>query len=445
MKSNYKYITELNFSDLNNWSVQYFKQVQFKYNDKYPLAKIGSFLKRNKTTIEIEDDKYYKRATIKVRNGGVFLRDIEIGDKIGTKSQFIIKEGQFLLSKIDARNGAFGVVPNELDNGIITGNFWTFDVDSTKVNPHYLSLIVTTKEFIEFCENASNGATNRHYLQEPLFLDIEVPLPILSIQNKLLEEYNILINLSCQITQKVDKLEKEIERYLLDELGIELNIETKQNKLLSFFYFSDIYDRWDLLAIQNNIFDILSRSRYKTIAISKAYDFISRKWDKKESVFKYIELGAIDPLIGITETKEIETNDAPSRATQIVKTGDLIIGTTRPYLKKFAIVNEKYNDCICSSGFQNIISQKNNLFFLYEYLKTRAGIEQMNYYMTGALYPAITSKDLKRILIPLPPIEKQNEIANHISLIKKEIIKLREEAEKKKVLALTQFENEIFG
>ena len=104
------------------------------------------------------------------------------------------RQGQFLLSKIDARNGAFGVVPEELDGGIITGNFWTFDVDYSKVNPHYLALLTTTNEFIEFCEQASNGTTNRHYLQEPLFLDIKVPLPSLAEQNKLVEEYTSKIN-----------------------------------------------------------------------------------------------------------------------------------------------------------------------------------------------------------------------------------------------------------
>ncbi|MEG1738749.1 MAG: restriction endonuclease subunit S, partial [Odoribacter sp.] len=168
-----KYIKTIPFSGLFNWSVQYLTETRISFNATYPLVRIDEFLKRNKTGIEIDNDEYYKRATIKVRNGGVFLRDNEIGSKIGTKNQFVINEGQFLLSKIDARNGAFGVVPAELDRGIITGNFWTFDVDYSKVNPYYLSLVVTTPEFIQFCEQASNGTTNRHYLQEPLFLDIK--------------------------------------------------------------------------------------------------------------------------------------------------------------------------------------------------------------------------------------------------------------------------------
>lgn len=190
MLSTMKYISTVPFSGLFNWSVQYLNDSKIKFSKAYPMMRIGEFLKRNKTAVTIEDDKTYKRATIKVRNGGVFLRDEEIGSKIGTKNQFLITKDQFLLSKIDARNGAFGVVPDELDGGIITGNFWTFDVNYNIVNPHYLALLTTTKAFVDFCEQASNGTTNRHYLQEPLFLNIKVPVPSLAEQNKLVEVNN---------------------------------------------------------------------------------------------------------------------------------------------------------------------------------------------------------------------------------------------------------------
>ena len=59
-------------------------------------VKIGDLLTRVKEPIDIEEDKQYKRVTIKTNNQGVYLRDIEFGRNIGTKKQFIIHEGQFL-------------------------------------------------------------------------------------------------------------------------------------------------------------------------------------------------------------------------------------------------------------------------------------------------------------------------------------------------------------
>ena len=102
-----------------------------------------------------------------------------------------------------------------------------------------------------------------------------------------------------------------------------------------------------------------------------------------------MELGAVDPLNGILESKKLLVRKAPSRATQKIKNGDLIIGTTRPYLKRFAIVNTQFDGNIASSGFQIIAPSENyNLEFLLEYLKSDYGIKQFELYMTGALYPA---------------------------------------------------------
>ena len=44
------------------------------------------------------------------------------------------------MSKIDARNGAFGIVPPEADGAIITGNFWVYDVNPEIANIDYLIL-----------------------------------------------------------------------------------------------------------------------------------------------------------------------------------------------------------------------------------------------------------------------------------------------------------------
>ena len=99
------------------------------------MARIGSFLFRRKDPIEIQDRVIYKRVTVSTKDGIITIRDEKDGRLIGTKKQFEIHEGQFLLSKIDARNGAFGVVPAIAEGATITGNFWTYDVDYSQMNP----------------------------------------------------------------------------------------------------------------------------------------------------------------------------------------------------------------------------------------------------------------------------------------------------------------------
>ncbi|TGE22701.1 N-6 DNA methylase [Hymenobacter metallicola] len=179
--------TEL--KDLLNWSVRFAIENKFNYNDAYPLHRLGDFLQRNKNELIIMDDIEYKRVNIKINNRGVYLRDKKLGRDIATKRQFYLKAGQFVLSKIDARNGALGIAPRELDGAAITNDFLAFDINTSLINPYFLSLLTGTKEFIRFCQSCSSGSTNRQRLDENLFLNVEIPLPPLSKQEDMIKDH----------------------------------------------------------------------------------------------------------------------------------------------------------------------------------------------------------------------------------------------------------------
>ncbi|NJM79524.1 MAG: hypothetical protein HC854_07795 [Flavobacterium sp.] len=101
---------------------------------------------------------------------------------------------------------------------------------------------------------------------------------------------------------------------------------------------------------------------------------------------------------------------------------------------------------LASSAFQIIEPNEDYcLEYLLEYIKSEFGIKQFEYYMTGALYPAITSKDLKRVLIPVPPVEKQKQISKYINSIKTQINELNVLSAKNKEEAIVEFEKEIFN
>src|SRR5207247_295207 len=95
----------------------------------FPPMPLSKLIQRKKDEIIIQELETYSRITIHLNGRGISVRDKVLGRNIGTKRQFVVKAGQLVLSKIDARNGAFGVVPTTCDSAIITGNFWTFDVN----------------------------------------------------------------------------------------------------------------------------------------------------------------------------------------------------------------------------------------------------------------------------------------------------------------------------
>lgn len=440
------------FNQLVNWSVQYLLKSKVKYNQEYDLVNIGDFLTRNKTAVSIEDHKYYKRVTIKVRNGGVFLRDTEIGKNIGTKNQFLIKKGQFLLSKIDARNGAFGVVPEEVNGAIITGNFWTFDVDYSKINPHFLALITTTPEFISFCENASNGTTNRHYLQESSFLEQLIPLPPLEEQNSLVSSYKGKLALAIDQIRRAKELEHSIENYLFEVLKITKARANRRGKGLTIikFHSLNLWGADKLLRGGNN--SLLFSNKYANKKISEIAD-VNPRTDitklKDSDQMSFIPMECVSDDFG--EVIELRAGiKQTSKGYTKFQEGDLIWARITPCMQngKSAIVkNLKNGFGYGSTEFHVIRNSKNNIDLEYLYHILRLNIvlqDAVNHFTGSAGQQRVPKSYLENLMIPVPPLRIQKEVSKNLFEIKEEIKKLNTQAEKNKQEALVEFEKQIF-
>ncbi len=154
-------------------------------SNSWPVVRLDEVLRRVKSEVRIDSETTYTRLTIRMNGRGIVLRDRLLGFEIGTKRQFVARSGQLVLSKIDARNGAFGILPTGCDNAIITGNFWAFDADTVRLEPRYFEFLTRTPMFLDFCIRASEGTTNRRYLQEDQFLQQEIQLPLLEEQERI--------------------------------------------------------------------------------------------------------------------------------------------------------------------------------------------------------------------------------------------------------------------
>ncbi|MBK8682528.1 MAG: restriction endonuclease subunit S [Bacteroidetes bacterium] len=140
----------------------------------------------------MDDSVIYKQITVKMNGKGVILRQEIIGSKIKTKSQFLASKGNFIMSKIDARNGAFGIVPAELNGAIVTQDFPLFKVNSEVMLPQFLNIVIQSPQFIKICQTTSVGTSNRRRLKVDKFLKSRIPLPNIEEQSKFLERINAI-------------------------------------------------------------------------------------------------------------------------------------------------------------------------------------------------------------------------------------------------------------
>ena len=139
--------------------------------------------------------------------------------------------------------------------------------------------------------------------------------------------------------------------------------------------------------------------------------------------FCYIDIGSVnneEQILNKSETV-LSADKAPSRARKIVKFGDILYSTVRPYLHNMCIINRSFTfEPIASTGFAVLTCHSNYLNeFLFMYMMSPIFDEyaNRNENSRGVAYPAINDSRLSVALIPVPPVSEQQRIIDNYKRI----------------------------
>ena len=441
----YKFLHFANLKDILNWSVQYADEEDLGFTKKYPMARIGSFLVRRKEAIDIQDGIIYKRVTVSTKGGNITIRDQKDGRLIGTKKQFVIHEGQFLLSKIDARNGAYGVVPAIAEGAIITGNFWTYDVDYERINPQFLTLVTKTQQFLDFAEKSSNGTTNRHYLQENAFLNQQIPLPSKEEQEKILKEYYSCIQTALKKEEEIYKCERELSHFVLSSIDlkdVKDESEEKQSAMMMFTSLSKV-TRWDTYNIKYHINKEKGTTLLRDLLKSKPFygaPYSAVDYNKK---IRYIRITDINEDGTLSEEK-VSANQY--NEAYLLKENDFLIARSGNTVGKTFLYTSDIGPAIFAGYLIKFELQEELILpqYLLVYTKTPIFKKWIKNNQRISAQPNINCQQYLEAPIILPTIEKQKEIVEYANRKQEQRIQLREEIKNILEQAQNKFVHTIF-
>lgn len=146
--------------------------------------------------------------------------------------------------------------------------------------------------------------------------------------------------------------------------------------------------------------------------------------------FCYIDISSVDnERKVISNAKRLPTSEAPSRARQRVKAGDVLVSMTRPNLNAVATVPAKLDGAIASTGFDVLRPIGGLSEWLFAHVRSEPFINSMSELVRGALYPAVNSKEIRAYKLPLPPLPEQRRIVAKIEALQSRSSKAREALE----------------
>lgn len=172
-----------------------------------------------------------------------------------------------------------------------------------------------------------------------------------------------------------------------------------------------------------------------SVCFEKRYIDRANKYYNPSDEINYIDISSIDNKSNIiSTTNKFVFCEAPSRAQQIVKKGDILVSTVRPNLKNIAVVNVDLEDIVASSGFCVLRPKNIELSFLLNILLSHSFTESLLTKVTGANYPAVREDDIKKSIIGIPPLSLQQAFAEKIEAIEAMKTKIRQSLDESETL-----------
>lgn len=450
----YRYLNVVPYNTLFNWSASSILGNHLKYKSGLQLVKIGKLIEKNQNRINIKDNLYYRRVTIKLYGKGVVKRDEVKGEEIGTRRQSIISEGQFIMSKIDARNGAFGIVSEELEGAIVTPDFLSYDINKKIVIPDFFLLLTNTKQFHDLCQNSSSGTTGRQRIDESSFLNFQVPIPSFSEQRKLVSKYRHKEDLAKKQFNEVTKIEKEINQYILSNLGLVINKTIYKSKQIHYTEFKNLTS-WGVEKILKSL--SFKSLKYPTTTLESnpvLYKHIFRgkspKYDKNGKARILNQKCNRWNFIELEYAREVNDNWFNSIEKEfLTKENDIIINSTgEGTIGRSSLITKQFEGLLYDSHLLllRLDIEKVNPAFLVNLINHEYGQSQIESLKSAksTKQTELGVQNLIKILFPLPSKKKQDSIIELVTTKRDEADRLRKKSQINQQSAIDEFEKEIF-
>lgn len=310
-----------------------------------------------------------------------------------------------------------------------------FVVDPQKILPDFLFLYTQLTPYKDWVKAVQRTAGQPNINAEE-YKSLLIPLPDLATQEKGVVKYQKAEKAKQQKELQAQALLDSIDSYLLNELGITLpEQDNRLEKRIFTVPFGGVVGgrldpdynlKYELLFSQKGKYDFIKLKELLVDAPQYGANEEGKERVSDDDV-RYIRITDIDEL-GNLKTNDWKT--APNIEEQyLLKKDDILFArsgsvgrcyihkeTERPAIFAGYLIRFKLND-------QKLIPD-----FLFYYCNSKF----YKYWVSAIERPAVQSninaEEYKALPIPLPPIEKQNEIAEHISQIRAQAKQLQIEA-----------------
>lgn len=419
MLQNNKYLHLVNYNTLLLWDIKRYFATQLL--SQFSVVRLGDYIREESAKYKINDPTQ-KYGILGVNNQiGIFDAYEEEGSKIKQKYKKM-QVGWIAYNPYRINVGSIGIRKSTHNYEYISPAYVVFSCKN-ELLPEFLFLLMKTELFNKIIRENTTGSV-RQNLNYSVLSNLQIPLPSLTEQKNIVDAYNYAISQAENYTQEADRIEKDILTYLNTILGINTCEKEQHGYGTLFFKNLSQVSRWDVwntpVSKFSNKYPLKSLEQ---IIIMQSGKFLPTKYQEKGIYNVY---GGN----GLTGTHSAYCFSGKR----------IVIGRVGEYCGNVHIIEGNY--WITDNALKvDKITQD----VTWEYLEIALKALNINQYKSISAQPSISQTKILQLQIPLPPLDIQNEIVEHIAALRTEQKELRQKALLLRQQATKQFEQTIFS
>jgi type I restriction enzyme S subunit len=363
---------------------------------KVPLSQLIRPIERAEAPVP---GKLYRQIGVKLWGAGAYERESIDGAETRYSRLFAAATNDVIVNKIWARNGSAAVVPASLEGCYGSGEFPMFSPDLTKLHPRWMHWLTKTRGFWAQCDEKSRGTSGKNRIRPERFLEIEIPLPPLPEQQRLVARIETLADQlhEAQALRRSASAEAEtLSR---------ATIETVYGRLASQFGTSQLADACATITDGDHNTPPFGETGIRFIFVGNVSSGLLHFRDSKRVTEEYF--------------KTLRPQRLPRR-------GDLLYSAVGATLGIPAVVDSDEPFC-----FQRHIAilkpnpKRLDSRFGWYMLRSRTVFDRAWSATTGSAQPTIPLRAIRELPLPLPPLVEQRRIIGELDCLQGELERLR--------------------
>lgn len=154
-------------------------------NNAWPTVPLGEIVEPVERSESPAPGTTYRQIGVKLWGEGAYERESIDGSQTKYARLFRAEAGDIIVNKIWARNGSVAVVGASLSGTYGSSEFPMFSPKLELLDPRWIHWITKTKWFWAQCDEKSRGTSGKNRIRPERFLEIEIPLPLLAEQRRI--------------------------------------------------------------------------------------------------------------------------------------------------------------------------------------------------------------------------------------------------------------------